>query len=53
MDIENSSDREPAVSVEVAPDRWGALTHVADRFGPHPGPAVATDGTMMLGKKAR
>lgn len=53
MDIDNGIDREPAVSVETAPNRWeqsptwpisSARTQTLN---------LHSDGTMMLGKKDR
>lgn len=53
MDIDNGIDREPAVSVETAPDRWeqsptwpisSARTQTLN---------LHADGTMMLGKQDR
>ena len=53
MDIDNGIDREPAVSVEVAPDRWEHSTTWPIASSRSMALRLHADGTMMLGKKDR
>jgi len=53
MDIDNGIDREPAVSVEVAPDRWEHSSTWPIPSARMKSLQLHADGTMMLGKKDR